>query len=544
MYLDASFKKVLVLGAVVLFLFVSVYLTYLGKMNVFGTTPYFYAINVGGKYIIQSFAASVASAGKGLYASAAAAFGDAPGTKITADSKAPGIPILTYHRIVEDASDENNVTIERFRDQMQTLHDAGWQTITLQEFEEYMAGNKELPEKSFLLTFDDGAKQSFYPVDPILKQLGYHAAIFIIVASSHTPESTYYLSPEEIQWLVRTGRWSIGSHSYDGHRPYSVALDGTTGIYFADKILNKVEKRLETSEEFTARVRDDLTRSKKELQETYGVPINTFAFPLGNESGVLGANNFAEGAAITEREAKKIYAWGFLQTNNQDFTLNFPRDASRLSGFPTTTRELASDFRAFRIHIDYDWDGARLLSLLENSRAKTLPYEDDFSENHGWIPAWGSLEIGRNNLQLMAIAEMTGVSTFLDGSALWDDYSFETSLRWQKGYAILLADVLHARSYHSCSFFHGGVRLQRTINGETTSLKEFRDPAITYSDTARMGIRVHDNVIECTWNFASVVEDYSRDFSGGIGIQTWDATPNNAAITVNSIIVRPYSGAE
>jgi peptidoglycan/xylan/chitin deacetylase (PgdA/CDA1 family) len=42
-----------------------------------------------------------------------------------------------------------------------------------------MKGEKILPKKSFLLTFDDGRKDSFYPVDPVLKKLNYNAVILI-----------------------------------------------------------------------------------------------------------------------------------------------------------------------------------------------------------------------------------------------------------------------------------------------------------------------------------------------------------------------------
>ncbi len=542
MYLDNSLIKIVALGSIVVLLTVLVYATHIGKMNTFGSTPYFYAIATGTRYVLQSLAASFeTTAGRMLASISAFRSPNATTTAQKASQKnARGIPILTYHRIVEDASDENNVTTERFRDQMQTLHDAGWKAITLEDFEAYIAGSRELPEKSFLITFDDGAKQSFYPVDPILKLLDYHAAIFIIVASSHTPESTYYLSPEEIALLLRTGRWSIGSHSYDGHRPYATSKDGTTGIYFADRLFNHEAQRLETPEEFTARVREDLRRSREELERTYNVPIRTFAFPLGNETGILGANNFPEGALITDAEARNIYDIGFLQTNYQDYTFNFPKDSSALSLYATTSKELSTNFQAYRIHVDYDWDGERLRTLMENGLAKELPYEDNFSANNGWISAWGDFEIGRNNLRISAEPNITSASIFLDGSALWDNYSYEVAAEWDRGYALVLVDVVHSKSYRSCAFFDGGVRIQRTINGETHTLKEYKNPAITYSTSTRMGARVHGSVIECTWNFTSVVEDYSRDFSGGIGLQTWHPDSGVASLQATSLIVRPY----
>lgn len=542
MYLDFSIRKMFLLGTILLVLFSFVYATDLFKRKTFGTTPYFYAISTGSEYALRSIIAQMSRSGGNAFAAAAAAFGRPSIGVPSSDQKpAPAIPALTYHRVL-DSDDPNNVTLKVFRDQMMTLHRAGWRAVSLEDFERFMRGESELPEKSFLLTFDDGAKDSFYPVDPILRSLGWDAAIYIIAQSSKTDESTYYLTHEEIRWLLSTGRWSIGSHSFDGHRPYGVAPDGSTGIFFADRIWKHDAARLETSEEFTVRVRDDLTRSRDSLASDYGVNINTFAFPLGNETGIEGANNFPEGASITEREARNLYEFGFLQTNGQTYTFNFPvkPTAAFTPAFASTTDALSTNFLVRRIHVDHDWSGDRLLSIMENGRAKSLPFEDDFSSQKGWISAWGALDIGRNNLRLEAEPSITSASAFLDGSALWDNYSFDVAVNWQKGYALILADVLDSRTYHSCAFSPGTVRIQRTIHGETTTLAQKNDARISYGD-ARLGIRVHGSVIECAWNFESLVEDYSRNFSGGVGVQTWDPAVGAAELTVSSIIVRPYT---
>lgn len=524
MYLDYSLRKFGILIGVIILLASLVYATHAAKMDLFGSTPYFYSISTGTKYVLESFAAL---------------FGRPP--ENDAGSPAPGILILTYHRVLEQ-EDVNNITVERFREQMETLKSAGWETVSLDEFERFVRGEIPLPEKSFLLTFDDGAKQSFYPVDPILQSLGYEASIFIIVESSKTAESTYYMTPEEIRAMLKTNRWQIGSHSYDGHHPYGTDTPGEEGIFFADRIWNEGANRLETEEEFAVRVRDDLSRAQDELARTYGVPINTLAFPLGNETGIQGANNYPAGAAVTESIARSIYEFGFVQTDAQRYTLNFPASTTTSFSprFAESLTRLRTDFLARRIHVDYDWDGARLLAMMENGLAKRLPYEDDFTADQGWISAWGALEMGRNNFQLVAEPAMTSASAFLDGSALWDDYSFDASVRFERGFALVLADVLDSKTYHACAFAPGEVRLQRTIDGTTATLKTHKDPRIQYGN-AQIGIRVHGSVIECTWDFESVVEDYSRTFSGGIGLQTWNPEVGTASLTASSLIVRPYA---
>lgn len=493
-----------------------VYATFALKADRFGQTPFFYSVGVAMKYGLDSLSALFLHF-------------NIDSVEAAQNEKARSLPVLTYHRVVSDENDLNNVTATRFKNQMLALKNAGWETVTLQEFEEFMRGTRELPEKSFLLTFDDGAKESYYPVDPVLRTLGYEAVMFVIVRSSQTPHSTYYLSQQEVRQMLETGRWSIGSHSYDGHRPYETGPDHSEGVYFADKLWIRDAQRIETDQEFKNRVHNDLARAQSILESTYDVPIVSFAFPLGNETGVAGANNYPEGASVTETEADAIYEFGHLQTNNQTFTFNFP----------ATTPYLATNFIVRRIHVDYDWDGARLLSVMENGLPKSLPFEDDFSQDHGWIPAWGDIDIGRNNLTLQATPELSSASLFLDGTALWDNYTFDASINWTQGFVYALADVIDSKTYDACAFSPGSVRIQRTVNGETTTLKETKDPRITYGNV-QIGIRVHDTVIECTWDFESIAEEYSREHGGGIGLQAWNEQLGTAGMQVSSIIARPY----
>ncbi|MBI4094037.1 polysaccharide deacetylase family protein [Candidatus Kaiserbacteria bacterium] len=439
-------------------------------------------------------------------------------------SSARAIPILTYHRIVWN-SDEKNVSVRNFRDQMYALKHAGWETITLEEYKDFMAGKLTLPERSLLITFDDGAKESFYPVDPLFRALHFEGVIFIIASAMYTPESVYYLAPEEIQRLLKSNRWEIGSHSFDGHRPYVADSEGREAIFFADKLWLPEEQRLESEKEFEARVRSDLRKARETLEREFGVEVDAFAFPLGNETGIEGAANFPEGASITERAASELYDLGFLQTSNRDYSFNYPEE---------------SKFLAWRVHVHHDWDGARLVQELEGGLPKQLPFSDNFAEDHGWIPAWGTLDRGRNNLSLKAFPDASSASAFLDGSNLWDDYSFDVSMDWQSSHVFLLADVANSKTYDACVYSPGVVRLQSVHNGKVTTLAEMEDERIAYGSDARAGVRVRGAVIECLWNYESIVEAYSRERKGGVGVQVWDSELGKASLRVSEALVRPF----
>jgi len=107
-------------------------------------------------------------------------------TRISRES-AVSVPILLYHGVIDDSEwkpDEVNVKMTDFRDQMFAVKKAGFQTVTLDDLSAFMRGEKKLPKKSFLLTFDDARKDSYYPVDPILNVLDYNAVMFVIAGRS------------------------------------------------------------------------------------------------------------------------------------------------------------------------------------------------------------------------------------------------------------------------------------------------------------------------------------------------------------------------
>ena len=118
-------------------------------------------------------------------------------TVVSGNEYAKSIPIILYHGVMETPNGNNegaNVSIDTFREQMFALKQAGYNTITMEEFTRFMITGKKVPAKSFLLQFDDGRKDSYYPVEPILEALDYHAVMFAIAKYNIGKGSDFYLS--------------------------------------------------------------------------------------------------------------------------------------------------------------------------------------------------------------------------------------------------------------------------------------------------------------------------------------------------------------
>ena len=99
-----------------------------------------------------------------------------------------GIAVLNYHFFYDPATQSCNESIclkvDIFRSHLQYLKDNGYKTLTMKEFTNWMYGKIELPEKSVLITVDDGAmgtgKHNGNHLATILDEYKMHATLFLI----------------------------------------------------------------------------------------------------------------------------------------------------------------------------------------------------------------------------------------------------------------------------------------------------------------------------------------------------------------------------
>ncbi|MFH1473864.1 MAG: polysaccharide deacetylase family protein [Candidatus Aenigmatarchaeota archaeon] len=124
------------------------------------------------------------------------------------------VPILYYHRIIETPDGEYTTTLENFVAHMDFLYKNNYNTITFAELVEHMSTSTKLPEKSVVLTFDDGWKEFSTVVLPILKSRGFVATFFIITNATIYSDSDYpgYMNIADVQTLYNAGM-EIAGHA-------------------------------------------------------------------------------------------------------------------------------------------------------------------------------------------------------------------------------------------------------------------------------------------------------------------------------------------
>lgn len=207
-----------------------------------------------------------------------------------------GAVVLMYHHIVPDdelSGDNigNNAIISysQFAEEMQYLADNGYHTFTMSEVAGIIENKLPFPEKTVIITFDDGYASNYTLAYPLLRDYGLKATIAVVVVSSLNAsepggaalQNIPHLTFAEMREMDASGLVEIGSHSYDGHGLIRINQGGKQGKFFVDKAWLPYESRMEEQNEYVDRIRQDLRFSKLVLEAELGHKVNYFAYPYG-----------------------------------------------------------------------------------------------------------------------------------------------------------------------------------------------------------------------------------------------------------------------
>ncbi|MES2007070.1 MAG: polysaccharide deacetylase family protein [Patescibacteria group bacterium] len=469
--------------------------------------------------------------GIGFLAAVGAAFEPKALLNIGQRERAQGVPVLTYHSILANKDDEKaetaasefeggNVSLEHFKEQMFRLKSEGWQTVSYADFEAFVRGEKELPAKSFLLTFDDGAKNSFYPVEPLLEALGFSAVAFILPEHSLGDRSSYYLNKNELELMLSTGNWTLESHGQDIH--VSLPTDAS-GVVKDNALSNRMWiplfGRLETHEEYAARIKNDLALAKRNLEEAFNIAVTGFAFPFGDYG--QNASNDAQGQATVLDATKESYSLAFYQNwNKGNFSFNYPNPNALL---------------VKRIPVKPDWSGEKLMAVLNAAYPKPLPYESVPREDGGWESDWGKMEIKNGVMHLKASTSTTGAIAVLDGTYTWENYQVDIPLQWESGYVMVLFDLQSEQIGRACVFADDGtVQLQSRAQNDILILRETKVEQVKPGEHT-IGAVSKGTTTACVFDGEYVIDATLSPASGGVGVEVWGGEPGVAEAFIKNI---------
>lgn len=173
------------------------------------------------------------------------------------------ISVLGYHEFSQSQpATEMRLPITKLREQLQKIKDKQLNVITLEDFTDWKKGNKQLPDRSILITIDDGWKSVYTDAFPVLKEFGYPFTLYLY--KNYVNGGGKALTTDMIQDMKKSGLCSIGSHSVSHPFPSSVKKKQEAGKTIYSTFL-----------------KNEFGESKEFLENTFDVPVTTYAYPGG-----------------------------------------------------------------------------------------------------------------------------------------------------------------------------------------------------------------------------------------------------------------------
>jgi peptidoglycan/xylan/chitin deacetylase (PgdA/CDA1 family) len=168
------------------------------------------------------------------------------------------IPILTFHSL-DNSESVLSFPPQLFRRGLTMLHEQGYTTMSLRKAAESMRHGEPLPERSLILTFDDGFESIYSEALPVLQECRMTATVFIIggTMASADRSSPYF------------GRATLTSRQMRGMHECGIDI-GSHSLTHPD--LTKLSQ-----DRIEAEIRD----SKKIIEDQLGASVYSFAYPFG-----------------------------------------------------------------------------------------------------------------------------------------------------------------------------------------------------------------------------------------------------------------------
>ena len=197
-----------------------------------------------------------------------------------------------------------------------------------------------------------------------------------------------------------------------------------------------------------------------------------------------------------------------------------------------------------RITVNSGWSGENLLSELQKSTAKTLPYFDDLKLNRGWMTLWGKMYMDNSNIILTPDPGETGATILLDGTRLWENYSVKAIVTSKnQGSVYVWTRFQDDNNNIACNFGNGFVHIDQTLQGIKNVIQGVNNPQLGIpSGEFTVEARVKGRNVSCFLNGINIVQTFFADPSldkGGIGFKTWEKNPNLTELTIKQLEVKP-----
>lgn len=177
------------------------------------------------------------------------------------------IPVLMYHRVGPAKNEWERrycISPKNFAGHMQKLEAQGMRACSLENFFAWLAGDAQLPEGSFLLTFDDGFLGVYEHAAPVLQKMGWPATVFLVS-----------------QLIGREDEWCRSQNPSGACYPLmtKVQIEAMRSMGFTFQSHTRLHPDLTTLND--QKLVDELSGSRQDLEALLGEPVAYLAYPYG-----------------------------------------------------------------------------------------------------------------------------------------------------------------------------------------------------------------------------------------------------------------------
>jgi peptidoglycan/xylan/chitin deacetylase (PgdA/CDA1 family) len=177
------------------------------------------------------------------------------------------LPILCYHQFTHDRDTAHRLELnaEKFEDQLRYMKRNGYLFLSMADVSEMMRQRRPLPEKSVVITIDDGFSSVYDVAWPILQRNGVKATLFIYTDFIGAGAA---LNWDQLREMKESGLIEVESHGKT-HASLSRTPDDTN------------------MDSYKLRLAAELSGSEAAFMVEMGAAPRFFSYPYGNSSPVI-----------------------------------------------------------------------------------------------------------------------------------------------------------------------------------------------------------------------------------------------------------------
>ena len=198
------------------------------------------------------------------------------------------VSVLCYHEVDNNGprKDVWSVSAQNLEQHILYLKAEGYYFADLGEYIAYCKGEVSLPEKTVMLTFDDGYASFYNKAYPLLKKHRVPAMLAMVTSwmdGKRPADVRALVSWEQLQEMEASGLVTVVSHTDSLHTQRVVTPQGSVGSIIQNRLF--VQGAYETDAAHTSRLRNDLRYVQQKFKDKLGHKARAIVWPYGRYSG-------------------------------------------------------------------------------------------------------------------------------------------------------------------------------------------------------------------------------------------------------------------